>query len=109
MIQQLFGGAGSNVFERSFVDVEGEGPGAAADWDDLRSTETYLGFRQAQSFRSPGGAEVDRRATYRLPDQLELNQWALAGDWTISGEAATSNASGGRIALRFHPRDGHLG
>jgi thiol-disulfide isomerase/thioredoxin len=108
IIQQLLGEAGSDVFERSIVDVEGEGPEAAADWDDLRSTESYLGYRQARSFRSPGGEEVDRRATYRLPDHLGLNQWALAGDWTISGEVATSDASGGRIAIRFHARDVHL-
>jgi thioredoxin family protein len=37
-----------------------------------------------------------------------LNEWGLAGEWTLTGEAATSNAPGGRIALRFHARDVHL-
>jgi thiol-disulfide isomerase/thioredoxin len=108
VIQMLLAEAGHEGFERQLVKIEGEGPEAPADWDDLRSGETYLGYRQAQGFRSPGGAEIDRGATYRLPDDLGLNEWALAGDWTISGEAATSDAPGGRIALRFHARDVHL-
>jgi thiol-disulfide isomerase/thioredoxin len=108
VIQMLLAEAGHEQFERRLVDGEGEGPEAPADWDHLRSTETYLGYRQAQNFASPGRAEIDRSATYRLADDLRLNEWALAGDWTISGEPATSDAPGGRIAFRFHARDLHL-
>ena len=108
VIQMLLAEAGYERFERRLVDVEGEGAEAPADWDHLRSTETYLGHRQAQNFASPGGAEIDRSATYRLPDDLRLNEWALAGDWTMSGEPATSDAPGGHIAFRFHARDVHL-
>jgi hypothetical protein len=39
---------------------------------------------------------------------LELNQWALSGNWTIEARASVSNEAGGRIALRFHARDVHL-
>jgi hypothetical protein len=108
VIQMLLGEAGREGFERRPVDVEGEGPEAPADWEHLRSGETYLGYRQAQNFASPGRAGIDRSATYRFPDELGLNGWALAGDWTISGEAATSDAPGARIAFRFHARDVHL-
>jgi Thioredoxin like C-terminal domain len=106
--QMLLAEAGHQGFERQLVDVEGIGAEAPADWEDLRSGETYLGYRQATSLGSPGGAQIDRRATYRFPDDLRLNQWGLAGDWTISDEAATSEAPGGRIACRFHSRDVHL-
>ena len=108
VIQMLLAEAGHEGFERRLVDVEGEGPEAPADWDHLRSGETYLGYRQATNFGSPGRAEIDRSATYRLPDDLRLNEWALAGNWTVSGEAATSDAPGARIAFRFHARDVHL-
>jgi hypothetical protein len=33
-----------------------------------------------QNFASPGEAELNQRRTYALPDQLDLNEWALAGD-----------------------------
>jgi thiol-disulfide isomerase/thioredoxin len=108
VIQMLLAEAGSGGFERRLVDVEGEGPEAPADWDDLRSGETYLGYRQATNFGSPGRALVDRSSAYEIPDDLRTNHWALAGDWTISGETATSDSPGGRLAFRFHARDVHL-
>ena len=37
-----------------------------------------------------------------------MNQWGLAGDWTVSGERALLNAQQGSIAFRFHARDLHL-
>jgi hypothetical protein len=39
---------------------------------------------------------------------LRLNQWALAGDWTIERGASVLNQAGGRIAFRYHARDVHL-
>ena len=39
---------------------------------------------------------------------MQLNDWSLAGDWTMSDERAQLNAAGGSIAYRFHARDLHL-
>jgi hypothetical protein len=39
---------------------------------------------------------------------LELNQWALSGDWTIERGASVLNRADGGIAFRFHARDVHL-
>jgi hypothetical protein len=39
---------------------------------------------------------------------LRLNEWALAGDWTVGRQATGLNAADGRIAYRFHARDLHL-
>jgi thiol-disulfide isomerase/thioredoxin len=72
-----------------------EGYEAQADWENLESPETYLGFEQAQNF--------DEEA-----DSLRLNHWTLSGDWTIGRRAAVLNQAGGRIAFRFHARDVHL-
>ncbi|HEY8236327.1 MAG TPA: hypothetical protein VIF85_06785 [Gaiellaceae bacterium] len=108
VIQMLLAESGQEGFERRLVDIEGEGPEAPADWDHLRSSETYLGYRQATNFGSPGRTEFDRSAVYRLPDDLGVNEWALAGAWTITEDRATTEAPGGRIAFRFHARDVHL-
>jgi thiol-disulfide isomerase/thioredoxin len=88
--------------------VEARGPEVGADWRNLRSPETYIGHQKAEHFASPGGAAVNVLQTYQLPHQLRLNQWALAGPWTITSEAAMLNEVGGRIACRFHARDLHL-
>ena len=45
---------------------------------------------------------------YAVPARLELNQWALSGDWTMEDEATTLNAVNGQIACRFHARDLNL-
>jgi hypothetical protein len=45
---------------------------------------------------------------YAVPERLRLNQWALAGAWTVRRQAVVLNAPNGRIAYRFHARDLHL-
>ena len=37
-----------------------------------------------------------------------LNEWGLAGEWTIGKEHATLGAANGTIVYRFHARDLHL-
>src|SRR5262249_7736039 len=101
-IQQLLG------VDDALVEVEGDGAEAPADWDDLESAETYLGYDRAERFASPGGLAPDERRTYAIPAHLGRNQWALAGDWTIRDYPALLNTAGGRIAFRFHARDLHL-
>ncbi len=67
---------------------------AEADWDQLRTPETYLGYERGE------------RPASR--DRLPLNHWALAGDWTIGPENVVLDQAGGSIAFRFHARDAHL-
>ena len=47
------------------------------------------------------------RTPYSLPP-LRLNQWALAGTWTVARHAGVLNEPNGRIAFRFHARDVNL-
>jgi thiol-disulfide isomerase/thioredoxin len=102
VIQQLLG------IERRSVSVEGVGVEAEADWDHLRTPETYLGYERTAQFALPVGAAFDKSSTYRLPERLPLNQWALAGDWTIGPESIVLDQPGGSIGFRFHARDAHL-
>jgi hypothetical protein len=94
--------------EREPVSVEGIGVEADADWDHLRTPETYLGYARSQYFASPEGAAFDERHAYGLPEDLRLNHWALAGEWTIASEKVVLQEAAGSIAYRFHARDAHL-
>jgi hypothetical protein len=100
--------AGNEGIADDLVSVAGDGFEAQADWATLQSSETYLGYEQAQNFASPGGAEIDEPRTYVAPDSLRLNRWALSGDWTIERGASVLNRADGRISFRFHARDVHL-
>ena len=102
VIQRLLG------VERELVSVEGLGVEAEADWDHLRTPETYLGYGRSEHFASPDGAAFDERRAYELPERLRLNHWALAGEWTIGRENVVLDQAGGSIAYRFHARDAHL-
>jgi thiol-disulfide isomerase/thioredoxin len=106
-VQMLLREAGRDGVPDDLVSVADEGFEKQADWQRLGSPETYLGYQQAQGFASPG-PEFDEPRTYALPDQLELNQWALAGNWTVGPGASELNEADGRLAFRFHARDVNL-
>jgi thiol-disulfide isomerase/thioredoxin len=108
VIQQLLTEAGAVNVSHEPVSVDGRGIEAAADWDDLKSPETYVGYGRTQNFSSPGGAVSDQPRVYALPAQLHLNDWALSGDWTVKRGATAVNKPNGRIAYRFHARDLNL-
>ena len=102
LIQQLLG------VDREMTAVEGIGAEAEADWDHLRTPETYLGHGRSAQFASPQGTAVDRPRAYELPSRLQLNTWALGGEWTVQREKAVLEQADGTIAFRFHARDVHL-
>jgi thiol-disulfide isomerase/thioredoxin len=78
IIQRLLG------VERELVSVEGAGVEAEADWDHLRTPETYLGYARGRQLAS------------------------LSGEWTTRPEYIVLDEPGGSIAFRFHARDAHL-
>jgi thiol-disulfide isomerase/thioredoxin len=108
VIQQLLDDAGSGGAPYEPVTVDPHGAEAPADWGALRSPENYTGYGRTENFASPGGAVPGEPHTYAAPAELRLNQWALAGDWTMGEQAATLNQPGGRIICRFHARDLNL-
>jgi cytochrome c biogenesis protein CcdA/thiol-disulfide isomerase/thioredoxin len=108
MIQQLLTEAAGTAVAMEVVAATGTGAQAAADEINLRSGETYVGYRQARDFASPGGIKRDVANRYDGPSMLPLNRWSLAGTWTVGGEFATLNEPSGRIRHRFHARDLHL-
>jgi thiol-disulfide isomerase/thioredoxin len=108
VIQQLLAEAGSDDVDEDVVSVEPSGVYLPADWNTLRSPETYVGYARGTGFASPGGLEPDRSQDYHQPSHLGLNQWALSGEWTVGSQITTLNEPGGRIVHRFHGRDLNL-
>jgi len=102
VIQRLLG------VERELVSVAGLGVEAEADWDHLRSPETYLGYARSERFAAPGGAAFDESRNYQPPQRVSLNDWALDGEWTVAAEKVVLDRAGGSISYRFHARDVHL-
>jgi thiol-disulfide isomerase/thioredoxin len=92
MIQRLLG------IDRELVSVDGLGVEAEADWDHLRTPETYLGYDRTGQPAPPD----------EPPERLRLNRWTVAGKWTVERENVAIEQAGGSIAFRFHARDAHL-
>ena len=90
------------------TDITASGTEAASDANSVQSPETYIGYARAQNFASPGGLVADDAEVYRTPVRLDLNQWALAGEWNDAGQIATLLSPKGSIDYRFHARDLHL-
>ena len=107
-IQRFLKEGGIGGAPDAIVSVDGRGFEAAADWANLKSPETYVGYARAENFASPDAARRDHPRTYRPASRLALNQWTLAGDWTIGSQATVLNNLPGQIVYRFHARDVHL-
>jgi thiol-disulfide isomerase/thioredoxin len=108
VIQRLLADVGTGGGKQGPVSVVGDGAEAPADWNELKSPENYVGYERTEGFASRGGPIPDQRRPYTIPAALKLNQWALAGDWTIEKRRIVLNRASGRIAYRFHARDLHL-
>jgi cytochrome c biogenesis protein CcdA/thiol-disulfide isomerase/thioredoxin len=107
-IRTLLAEANHTALPPMAAEVSGAGTQAAPDAADIRSYETYVGYEKADSFVSPGGLVEDKAAVYRTPAALDLNEWALQGNWLERAKYATSVTDRAAITYRFHSRDLHL-
>jgi thiol-disulfide isomerase/thioredoxin len=94
-LQRLLTEAGAGGIGQDLISVDARGVEAAADWDSLWSPENYLGYQRTENFASSNGAVLDTPHVYAAPARLALNQWALAGAWTVKRQAIVLNAPDG--------------
>jgi hypothetical protein len=106
-IQRLLNETGTAHVATDLVAVSASGAEAPPAMEEALSPETYVGYERSDGFISPGGVDSDQPHVY-TPGKPKLNEWGLAGNWTIGGEHATLNERDGRIVFRFHARDLHL-
>ena len=108
VIQQLLKEKNANLKTSGFVQVNASGAQAAADMDDIRSQETYIGYGRQENYVSPEKIKQDAPGVYTAPGRLDVNNWGLAGKWEVGSERAMLLAAPGKIVFRFHARDLHL-
>ncbi|CAN7581752.1 cytochrome c biogenesis protein DipZ [Pararhizobium sp. LjRoot255] len=106
-IQDLLREAGSEMAASAPVTPDAKGAEASADLKNIRSGETYLGYKRATSFASPESLRADGANAYSI-DEPGLNKWGLSGTWTIGAEQAVLDKPDGSIVYRFSARDLHL-
>jgi cytochrome c biogenesis protein CcdA/thiol-disulfide isomerase/thioredoxin len=108
VIQELLREKNSNLKTGGLVQVAASGSQAEADFKDVASPETYVGYARRQNYASPETIRKDAPQTYTAASRLTVNQWALAGNWTVSDEHAALVSAPGKVLFRFHARDLHL-
>jgi thiol-disulfide isomerase/thioredoxin len=91
VLRQLLGEAGAGDLGPAPAPVDARGIEAPADWDTLRSAETYLGYDRTSGFASSPDVVPDRPHAY-----------------TAAERSVSSAEPGGRLSCRFHARDLHL-
>jgi cytochrome c biogenesis protein CcdA/thiol-disulfide isomerase/thioredoxin len=107
-IQELLKEAGKQAVPAGIVDPEAKGSSVAADFDDIDSPETYIGYSR---FVGPEGSGPvhDVSHDYNAPrDGLPHNAWGFRGTWTVGPEMAVLDKASGGLVYRFHARDLHL-
>jgi thiol-disulfide isomerase/thioredoxin len=107
IIQKMLADAGNRNVPTDIVLVNAAGAEAASNKPDVDSPETYIGYDRGEHFVSPGGVVQDQSHPYAAGEP-QLNEWSLAGKWTIGEERAQSDEADSSIVYRFHARDLHL-
>lgn len=74
VIQKLLAEAGVGGSGKELVSVNASGPETAADWNELKSGENYLGYTRTEHFAAT--ASPDKPRVYSVPRHLGLNSWA---------------------------------
>lgn len=106
-VQDLLREAGSEVGSTAPVTPDAKGAEASPDLKNVRSGETYLGYKRAASFVSPENLRADAANAYSI-NEPGLNEWGLSGTWTVGAEQALLDQPDGSIVYRFSARDLHL-
>ncbi|MDQ0134738.1 cytochrome c biogenesis protein CcdA/thiol-disulfide isomerase/thioredoxin [Neorhizobium galegae] len=106
-IQDLLREAGSETAATAPVVPDAKGAEISPDLSNVRSGETYLGYKRATNFASPETLRADAARDYSV-EEPSLNEWGLSGTWTVGAEQATLSQPDGSIAYRFSARDLHL-
>ncbi|MGO9993631.1 MAG: cytochrome c biogenesis protein DipZ [Steroidobacteraceae bacterium] len=108
-IRELLTAAGNTNLPLAGLELPAaSGAQAPPDVVHDNSPETYIGYRRAQNFASPGGIVQDQARAYVLPTAVGVNQWALLGTWAVDPEKAGLRSAPGRIAFGLSARDLHL-
>jgi hypothetical protein len=109
VIRQLLAAAGVEDLRPGLATVAPNPDEVQADWEDLGSPESYLGYEQATGFEAGAGDPAwDKPHDYTAPANLRLNHWALTGNWTVRSDASALNGSRGLLVYQFHARDVNL-
>ena len=107
VIRHLLGQSGAAELPEGPT-IDPQGIEVPADWENVRSPETYVALARSEGFVSPEVAAFAEPRSYTPPARLKRNEWALAGSWIIGREEATANEPNARISYRFHARDLNL-
>ena len=108
VIQQLLAEAGKTGLPGSLVAVDRRrAPRPRPTWR-MSNRRRPMSAMTGPRISSRPAAPCRTRPMSMRRRRPRLNEWALAGDWTIGGEHAVLNAKDGSIVYRFHARDLHL-
>lgn len=81
-----------------------EGDAAQPSYDLNQTPETYLGYIRAERYHGPEAVADDATRTYRFPDFLPVNGWALKGSWKVEPDKIISTEHGAALRLNFIAR-----
>lgn len=98
-IESLLKEAGADMGGMADVDVEvDEQPETGRD----RSPETYLGERSWPSLQNAQGDPNTDIVTYVAPQSIQMNRYALVGDWQLGdGERQVLRSTTGEIRMKW--------
>lgn len=67
-----------------------------------QTPETYLGYARADRFSSDVSLQANQNYNYAFPSFTSLDQWSLAGQWSVDSDKIISAASDAKLRLNFN-------
>ena len=103
VVQQLLREAGGEKIPDDLVSVAGEGFEAQADWANLKTPETYLGYEQGRNLASPDDAAIDEPRTYSSRIRCASTSGLSPGTGRSRAGRACSTGPAGRSRFASTP------
>lgn len=110
LVYQHFGEGEYDITENNIRFLLGMKPSTPSssnteeNFSSSQTPETYLGYARAENFANQQAVVKNEAALYLFPDQLDDNNWALNGEWTINEDKIISAQPNVSLKIHFNAR-----
>ncbi len=102
-MRELLQENGGSVPDKPFIKGDSAVPASSKE-----TPETYLGSRRATNYAGKPALLLGKTQEFAPPAGLQINQWALSGEWSVEAETVTAVSQNSRLQFKVAAKDVYL-